>query len=119
MAGRVIERLAVVPGPGGELWLRRAWPRAAGHMLLEYALPRGGIVAGQWMDDAVALRRVAGETARTCPQARPVLLEGHGVLLQPGGGDRKLAGLWALLARSGATLVSHRPERRAVVRLED
>jgi aminoglycoside phosphotransferase (APT) family kinase protein len=118
MRGPVIERLSVVAWPGGELRLRRAWPRGSGHLLLEYGDARGGLVAGQWMAEVAALRRVAGETAKQSPGARPVLLEAQGVLLQPRGGDRKLVGLAALLSLHGATLLSHRPERRAVVRLD-
>jgi aminoglycoside/choline kinase family phosphotransferase len=41
-----------------------------------------------------------------------------GVLLQAGGADRLLPGLAELVASPGASLLSHRPEQRAVVLLE-
>lgn len=109
--------------PAGEtrerLELRRAWPRSRSHLALEYVDGRGGSVAGQWMADASRLEEVAKETARRCPAARPFVVQSAAgpVLLQPDGADRRLIGLRALLARADSTLVSHRPERRAVVRL--
>jgi hypothetical protein len=87
----------------------RAWPRDAGHLLLELA-PRDaagdGRVAAQWFADTGRAGKVAGAT----PGARL-----HGSLvLQPGGADRRLTAL-RNLAASGR-LVAHRPEHRAVVR---
>ena len=57
-------------------------------------------------------------TARRCPTAgvRLVSTDAGRVLLQPDGADRRLPGLPVVLQRPGARLVSHRPERRAVVR---
>ncbi len=103
--------------PGDRLQLRRAWPRSSRHLFLEYVDGQGGLVPGQWMQDADQLQRVADETAR--PQAMPVIVgtDNGQILLQPGGADRRLVGLRALLARPGSTLLVHRPERRAVVRL--
>ena len=105
---------------GQRLALRRAWPRSKGHLLLEYVDGQGRIVPGQWMQDVQQLKRVADETAKCCPDATPVVVTSDGgpILLQPRGADRRLVGLRALLARPGSTLLSHRPERRAVVRLE-
>jgi aminoglycoside phosphotransferase (APT) family kinase protein len=109
--------LALAPGP---LVLRRAWARSATHALLEHAGAGGALTAGQWMDDADALRQVAAETADRAP-GRPVRVVaapgGRSVLLQPGGADRRLVGLLGVLATPGAKLLAHRPERRAVVRL--
>ena len=105
---------------GRRLALRRAWPRSHGHLLLEFVDGQGRIVPGQWMQDVQQLKRVADETAKCCPDATPVVVTSDGgpILLQPRGADRRLVGLCALLARPGSTLLSHRPERRAVVRLE-
>lgn len=111
-----LECLGLVPG---RLRLRRAWPRGTHRLGLEYTAPAGRTVVGQWLADAGRLERVARATARTHP-ARPApvtLVREAGVLLQGGGADRRLPGLAALLARPGATLIVHRPERRAVVRL--
>ena len=105
---------------GPRLALRRAWPRSNGHLLLEYVDGQGRIVPGQWMQDVQQLKRVADETAKCCPDATPVVVASDrgATLLQPRGADRRLVGLCALLARPGSTLLSHRPEQRAVVRLE-
>ncbi len=53
--------------PGDRLQLRRAWPRSSHHLVLEYVDGQGGLVPGQWMQDADQLQRVADETADRCP----------------------------------------------------
>lgn len=98
---------------GGPLLLRRAWPRTPEHLVLEYAGPAGALVAAQWLADPERRRRIAAAT----PGA--VEIPSAGVLLQPGGADRRLTGLSAVLRQPGAVLVSHRAERRAVVRRAD
>lgn len=100
----------------GALRLRRAWPRGADHLLLEYRDATGRRVAGQWFADADRLRDVAAATRRAAGRPTHVSVRGE-VLLQAGGADRKLRALSAVLAEPGAGLVVHRPERRAVVRL--
>ena len=101
----------------GGLTLRRAWPRSPEHLLLEYVDGEGRIVPGQWMADAHRLEEIARETAHRCPRT-PSAIDGNGhVLLQPRGADRRLVGLCGLLLRSGSALLAHRPERRAVARL--
>lgn len=111
------ERLGLPPGP---LELRRAWPHSAGHLGLEYIAGDGHIVPGQWFADPAQLEHVAGATARAGPAPLVTLAEvaGARVLLQAGGADRRLPGLAPLLKQPGAHLLVHRPERRAVVRLE-
>lgn len=111
------ERLGLSPGP---LKLRRAWPRSAGHLGLEYIAGEGHIIPGQWFADSAQLEHVAGATARAGPAPLVTLAEvaGTRVLLQAGGADRRLPGLAPLLKQPGAYLLVHRPERRAVVRLE-
>ncbi len=94
----------------GPLRLRRSWPRGEGRLLLEYVDGRGTAVAGQWHDDA----RLGEAVARTTPGA--TWLAHPGVVLQPAGADRRLPVIARLLAEPGASLVVHRPERRAVIR---
>ena len=95
-----------------DLRLRRSWPRAADHLLLDLDDPvTGQQVAGQWFADPAVAATVAAATdgARSCGR----------VVVQPHGSDRKLTALAPLLRRPGARLVAHRPERRAVVALDD
>lgn len=94
------------------LQLRRAWPRDPSHLLLDLASPNGPPVAGQWFADHDRADAVAARTGA------PAMAD-RGVVLQPGGADRRLPVLAALLREPGAVLVAHRPERRAVVRRPD
>ncbi|MGJ7442785.1 hypothetical protein [Aquipuribacter sp. MA13-6] len=97
--------------------LLRAWPRDQGHLLLHVRSADGGDagwVAGQWFADDDRAGHVAERTRR--PHGPGVEhLPGTGVVLQPGGADRRLTTLTTLLSRDGARLVAHRPERRGVV----
>lgn len=114
LSGELGRSLRLGPEP---LKLWRTWPRAPDHLLLEYTDGAGGIVAGQWIPDTRRLARVAAETARRCPEQRPAVSPRQRIVLQPRGADRRLGGLPALVARRGATLLAHRAERRAVVKL--
>ena len=119
---RWLAEVATVPDPWNDrnvLHLRRSWPRTGEHVLLEYARagnPRR--VVGQWFAEDDRLHRVSAriwalsghDGAAACPDQR-LVLHGHGV-------DRRLPALVSLLDDPFATLVVHRPERRAVVRLE-
>lgn len=109
-----------------ELHLERAWPNRPGHLLLDYSLPDGSHVAGQWFARSrhtggctrSSLEQLARKTAGTTPEPHAVTIDlQHGVLLQAGGADRRLADLARLVRQDGARLVAHRPERRGVVRL--
>jgi hypothetical protein len=102
------------------LELRRAWPRSPHRAELEYVAGNGQTVVGQWFDDAGDLQRIARATSENCttPGTTVVTIDEAGVLLQAGGADRQLTGLAPLVARPGARLLVHRPERRAVVRLQ-
>lgn len=103
--GEVLQDLA-----RADVGLRRAWPRAADHLLLDVDdLVSGEQTAGQWFADESAAGRVADATPGATRRGR--------VVLQPRGADRKLARLAALVAEPGNGLVAHRPERRAVVSL--
>ena len=114
LAGR--ER-SVLGLPRGPLRLRRAWPRRSGRLLLEYWAADGRIIGGQWLADPRRLGEVAEETRRSGPAELVEAAVGHRVLLQSAGADRRLPGLAPLLAQPGSTLLVHRPEQRAVVRL--
>ena len=96
------------------LRVRRAWPRSECHLLLDLT-GADGSVAGQWFDAP----DTAADVAAATPGAR-LLRTGNAsarLVLQPGGADRKLKALARLLIRPELKLVSHRPERRAVVQL--
>ena len=97
---------------GAGLRVRRAWPRSEGHLLLDLA-GADGSVAGQWFEATDQAAEVAAATcgARLLGNGR----ESARLVLQPAGADRKLKGLAGLLTRPSVQLVSHRPERRAVV----
>jgi hypothetical protein len=114
LAGR---KHSVLGLPRGPLRLRRAWPRRSGRLLLEYWAADGRIIGGQWLADPRQLGEVAEETRRSGPAELVEASDGYRVLLQTGGADRRLPGLAPLLARPGSTLLVHRPEERAVVRL--
>jgi Ser/Thr protein kinase RdoA (MazF antagonist) len=113
LAGRQRAALGLPPGP---LHLRRAWPRS-GRLRLEYWAADGRIIGGQWLADPLRLGAVAEETRRSGPAELVEAAGGLRVLLQARGADRRLPGLAPLLAQAGSTLLVHRPERRAVVRL--
>lgn len=94
----------------GAPWqLVRAWPRTAEDIPLELAGPDGTHVVGRWFADP----ELAVREQRRTPGA--VIAEEPRLLLQPRGADRRLRELADLIA-DGATLVAHRPQRRAVVR---
>lgn len=94
---------------GRDWTLVRAWPRSLEAIPLELAAPAGGQVVGQWFADVSE----ADREARRTPGSR-VGDDGR-LVLQPGGVDRKLGDLAAVVAAGGA-LLAHRPNRRAVVR---
>lgn len=105
---------------GPTLRLRRAWPRSTDHVLLEYT---GGDTArhlrvGQWLADTHRLHGIAEATKATAGAGSVTVLPMHGVMLHRHGVDRRLTGVPPLLADPAATLVVHRPERRAVLRLD-
>ena len=91
-------------------------PRSADHLGVELRNADGGLVAGQWFRDTGEALAVSAHTSRAAPASGVRLLPG-GLLLQPGGADRKLPAVHRLAAAAGATVVAHRPEKRAVLRL--
>ena len=98
---------------GKGLRVRRAWPRSADHLLLDLVGPDGS-VAGQWFESPERAAEVAAAT-----RGAELLRNGREparLVLQPAGADRKLKALADLLSQPLLKLVSHRPERRAVVR---
>jgi aminoglycoside phosphotransferase (APT) family kinase protein len=94
--------------PAGPLVVRRSWPAGAGRLLLEYVGSDGALVAGEWHHEGVAWPDAV--TVQAGPGA-PVTLYA--------GADPALPALARVLRRRGATLASHRPGRRATVRLEN
>lgn len=118
-----LARVGTIPDPsvaGAMLQLRRSWPRNADHVLLEYvdAATRQRVVVGQWMADRDRLERVAAAMVVADGPDAAVLLTPYGVVVHRHGADRRLAALGALVDDPAATLVVHRPERRAVVRID-
>lgn len=92
--------------------LRRSWPRASDHLLLDVDdLVGGQQAAGQWFAEESTAQRVADATPGASRRGR--------VVLQPGGADRMLTRLAALVQAPANRLVAHRPERRAVVAIAD
>jgi Phosphotransferase enzyme family len=94
------------------LRVRRAWPRSSSHLLLDLAGVDGS-VAGQWFDSPDQAAQVAAATpgAQLLPRGN----EPARLVLQPAGADRKLKALAKLLTQPAIKLISHRPERRAVM----
>ncbi len=107
-------------GPIG-LEVARAWPRTPEHLLLHLRRPSGESVAGQWFAHPARAAHVAERTQAASPLVRAGVCQvaGSGVVLQEAGADRRLPALARELRRGGAALVTHRPERRAVVRHDD
>lgn len=114
---RDAERLGLRVMP---LQLAKAWPRGHDHLLLEYRSASGETVAGQWREDVEETHRAIAETIERSGLSSvvAVAVSRGALMLQTHGADRRLAGLAEFVRRSDATLVRHRPERRAVVRLD-
>jgi hypothetical protein len=96
--------------------LRRVWPREHGVLHLEYAHEDDRRLGAQLLTDEHARRRLLHRPSvhdAVEDDADPPLL------VHRGGADRRLAGLAGLAAQPGARVVSHVPERRGVVRLDD
>ena len=101
------------------LHLRRTSPRGPGRLMLEVVSGAGRLAGGQWHADPTDAERLAQALRTRFGKAAARTVPGGHVVLQPGGADRRLAPLRRLVARPGSELVSHRPERRAVVRVGD
>ena len=105
---RIVETLAT-----RGLTLTTTHPRGHGWLILQLVDVDGAPVAGQWFADPERASAVAAQTEARGSVPVPVLDEG--VLVQRAGVDRKLPALQRLVAMPGATLVTHRAERRGVV----
>lgn len=113
----VVERIAELAAAEG-LALSRCAPRGDDRLLADFRTPRGEVVAGQWHADPARAAAVARRTAAVAGPGDVTVTGGH-LVLQRGGADRRLPVLRDLARAPGAVLVSHRPERRGVVRLAD
>jgi aminoglycoside phosphotransferase (APT) family kinase protein len=102
---------------GEGLRLRKAEPGSHGVLLLEVSATDGRTCAAQWHIDPHGSAQVADELrSRFGEHSVRLAATGH-LVVQYRGADRTLLPLRELVQRPGADLVSHRPERRAVVRL--
>ena len=116
------DRVSTQLGARGLLRLNRAWPRDVDHLLLEYLDGNGRLIPGQWHLNTAHLQQIHKQTIavvkehKLSPRSTLVGRGGHAILLQPYGEDRKLRGLAAALVGDETEIVSHRPERRAVLR---
>ncbi|HET7196393.1 MAG TPA: phosphotransferase [Nocardioides sp.] len=109
----VLDRIAETLARRG-LTLTTSHPRGQGWLSLQIADVDGSPVAGQWFADQERASVVAAQTEARGSVPVPVLDEA--VLVQREGVDRRLPALHRLVASPGATLVTHRAERRGVVR---
>jgi aminoglycoside phosphotransferase (APT) family kinase protein len=98
------------------LRLRKAEPRRPGLLALEISAADGRICAAQWHTDPRESVRVANQLRARFGNGSARLTAGNHLLVQQRGADRTLLPLRDLVDRPGAALVTHRPERRAVVR---
>jgi len=96
------------------LTLTASHPRGQGWLILQIVDVDGTPVAGQWFADPERASVVAAQTEARGSVPVPVL--DRDVLVQREGVDRRLPALRRLVASPGATLVTHRAERRGVVR---
>jgi aminoglycoside phosphotransferase (APT) family kinase protein len=101
------------------LRLRKVEPCGADQLAMEVSGADGRIGAAQWHGDPREAGRIAEVLRARYGGDAGHLTARHHLLVQQGGADRTLSPLRRLVDRPGAVLVTHRPERRAVVRLEE
>lgn len=111
MLSRLMHLGAMEGAPGVELTLRRAWAQGRDGLLLEYVDRDGVRTPGRWMRGSV------GALGASDDGTVVVDAGGERVRLYPRGADPDLPGLAPFARSEGAEVVSHRPGRRAVVRL--
>lgn len=101
------------------LKLTRCWPQSSGHLLLEYIDSRGQRIPGQWFANPTQLNDIFEQiNAIAHSQAIKVdTINEHPILLQLNGSDSVLVDLNTFLLNTSRQLISHRPGKRAVVRL--
>ncbi|MCC6166856.1 MAG: aminoglycoside phosphotransferase family protein [Caldilineaceae bacterium] len=105
--------------PAGAWTLSRIALSSTDQVQVRYVHPSGQEVVGQWFADEASFVKVVHATRNVAASpSQVVTLPSHRLMWQLGGADRRLPKL-AALCQSGATLVVHHPERRAVVRLPD
>jgi hypothetical protein len=99
------------------LGLRKGQARGPGRLTLELVGP-DGLCAGQWHAEPTDTLRAAAHLADEFGSRSVRVLAGGHLLVQYAGADRRLPLLHGLVAQPGAELVAHRPDRRAVVRID-
>jgi aminoglycoside phosphotransferase (APT) family kinase protein len=109
----VLDRIGETLATRG-LTLTKSHPRGPGCLILQVVDVEGAPVAGQWFADPERAAVVAAQTEARGSVPVPVL-DGD-VLVQREGVDRRIPALHPLVTSPGATLVTHRAERRGVVR---
>ena len=113
----VIGQIADVAAGEG-LSLVRCAPRGDDRLVVEFRGRDGRVVAGQWHADPMNAASVAPPTAAVADPGDVTVLDGR-LVVQRRGADRKLPVLAQLVGTPGVELVSHRAERRGVVRHGD
>lgn len=108
------------PSSSPTISLRRAWPRSADHLTMEYHTADDQLVAGHWMRSRTALTTFAAASRNAVPNGHATIVETPAgpILLQSHGTDRALPALHRFLASRPSKLISIRPERRAVVQAD-
>jgi aminoglycoside phosphotransferase len=111
-----------VRGPDGRasaLRLYRAWPEGPARLALEYRDEVGRVVSGHWFATGEAAREALRPVRRrTDLEVERLAAAGGLVALYPPGDDALLKGLRPAVERPGSELLSHRPWRRASVKLD-
>lgn len=107
-------------GTSPTMALRRAWPRSADHLSMEYHAGDVQLVAGHWMRSREALAAFAQASREAAPDGHACIVESPAgpILLQSHGTDRALPALRRFLTSRPSKLISIRPERRAVVQAD-
>jgi tRNA A-37 threonylcarbamoyl transferase component Bud32 len=108
----LVEELASVG-----LTMRKGQARSPVHLTMELE-GSDGVSAGQWRAQAADTLRAAAHLADEFGARSVQVLAGGHLLVQHGGADCRLPLLHGLVAEPGAELVAHRPNRRAVVRVD-
>ncbi|MBO9520117.1 MAG: aminoglycoside phosphotransferase family protein [Nocardioidaceae bacterium] len=111
----MVDGLVAALEPAG-LRLRTVHPREHGRLTLGLTTVDGQVCAAQWHAHAERTAAIATELRERFGSRDVQVLDEGRLVVQHRGADRRLVALRDVLGSPGAVLVSHRPERRAVVR---